>query len=56
MTQLRTCPECDTQETERQMVEWMHDGVDVIFSCPDCMLDFVVSLRRPVKEVTHRYE
>lgn len=56
MDELNACPECGTLGTERQMLDWMRGGVDIVYSCSDCQLDFVSSLRNPVKEVVHQYE
>lgn len=53
---LNECPECGTLETEKQMLDWVRGGVDIVYSCPDCGIDFVTTLRKPVKEVVHRYE
>jgi len=56
MEAINECPECGTRDTERQMLDWMHDGVDIVYSCYDCEIDFVASMRQPVKEVIQRYD
>lgn len=53
---LNECPECGTRETERQMIDWMRDGVDIVYTCYGCDIDFVSSMRQPIKEVVHEYE
>ena len=53
---LNECPRCETLETERQMLDWVHGGVDIVYSCPACGIDFVTSLRNPIKEVVYEYE
>jgi Zn ribbon nucleic-acid-binding protein len=56
MNVINECPECGTRDTDRQMLDWHRDGVDVMYSCYDCEIDFVASLRQPIKEVIQEYE
>ena len=56
MEAINECPECGTRDTEKQMLDWMHDGVEIVYTCETCGLDFVASLRQPIKEVVHRYD
>jgi Zn ribbon nucleic-acid-binding protein len=56
MSTINECPGCGTLDTDRQMIDWMRDGVDVVYTCYDCNIDFVASLRDPLKEVSHRYD
>jgi len=53
---VNACPECGALETERQMIDWLRDGVDIVYSCPACRIDFVAAFRHPTKEVVHEYE
>jgi len=56
MNVINECPECGTRDTDRQMLDWHRDGIDVVYSCYDCEIDFVASLRQPIKEVIQEYE
>ena len=56
MTILNECPECDTLETDRQMIDWHRDGVELVYTCYSCNIDFAVWLGQPVKEIIHEYE
>lgn len=53
---INECPECGTLETDRQMLEWHRDGLDIVYSCYECEIDFVASLRDPIKEIVQRYD
>ena len=54
-TAINECPECRTRETDRQMLDWHRDGVEIVYSCYDCEIDFVTWLGQPTKEVVQEY-
>lgn len=50
------CPECGSISDDRAWVEWCGSHVEVVYTCDECLIEFVTALEPADKEVTQRHE
>ena len=56
MMLLETCPECKADNTDRQMVEFESDGIEIVYTCYECSIDFTVWCGASTKTTVHEYD
>jgi len=51
---LNECPDCGSLDTNREMIDWHRDSVEIVYTCDNCKSQFVTKLANPIKEVMER--